>query len=65
MAHELVRVTVITATTLQGLAQYGESHKREVEEALMTWTALVEALLREHNVGSRRKLTREISRRVG
>eukprot|EP00975_Prorocentrum_lima_P021492 4531156-Prorocentrum_lima.AAC.1 len=48
VATELIRVTYATATSLQQLAQYGESHERCVERALLTWTTSVEAQLREH-----------------
>eukprot|EP00975_Prorocentrum_lima_P013048 2769915-Prorocentrum_lima.AAC.1 len=47
VATELSRATCITATSLQRLAQFGENHKRLVENALSTWTASVEAQLRE------------------
>eukprot|EP00975_Prorocentrum_lima_P000023 7533-Prorocentrum_lima.AAC.1 len=47
VATELIRVTYSTATSLQRLAQDGESHKRCVERALSTWTTSVGAQLRE------------------
>eukprot|EP00975_Prorocentrum_lima_P011839 2520637-Prorocentrum_lima.AAC.1 len=47
VATELIRVTYVTATTLQWLAQNGENHKKFVECALTTWTNSVEVQLRE------------------
>eukprot|EP00975_Prorocentrum_lima_P027428 5763088-Prorocentrum_lima.AAC.1 len=43
VANELIRVTNITASSLQKLAYDGESHRKFVDTALTTWTASVEA----------------------
>eukprot|EP00975_Prorocentrum_lima_P047454 9921602-Prorocentrum_lima.AAC.1 len=45
VATELIRVTYVTATTLQKLAYDGENHNKFVERALATWTNSVEAQL--------------------
>eukprot|EP00975_Prorocentrum_lima_P063454 12891656-Prorocentrum_lima.AAC.1 len=47
VAQELVRVTCITTTTLQKLARYGGSHRKDIDGSLMHWAASVEAQLRE------------------
>eukprot|EP00975_Prorocentrum_lima_P000309 62706-Prorocentrum_lima.AAC.1 len=49
VATELIRVTYITATSLQRLAQDGENHNIYAENALSTWTTSVEAQLREQS----------------
>eukprot|EP00975_Prorocentrum_lima_P040573 8518634-Prorocentrum_lima.AAC.1 len=47
VANELIRVTYVTASSLQKLANDGENHRQFVESALTTWTASVEAQVRE------------------
>eukprot|EP00975_Prorocentrum_lima_P042247 8877225-Prorocentrum_lima.AAC.1 len=59
VATELIRVTFITATSLQRLVQYGENHNRFVETALSTWTASVEAQLREQAPKARQEQAAE------
>eukprot|EP00975_Prorocentrum_lima_P037499 7889909-Prorocentrum_lima.AAC.1 len=43
VAQELFRVTHVTASSLQRLAEDGENHRQFVENALTTWTTAMEA----------------------
>eukprot|EP00975_Prorocentrum_lima_P020817 4378295-Prorocentrum_lima.AAC.1 len=49
VATELIRVTYVTATSLQKLAQCGENHKRSVDSALTAGTTSVETQMREQS----------------
>eukprot|EP00975_Prorocentrum_lima_P067990 12918173-Prorocentrum_lima.AAC.1 len=45
-ANELIRVTYVTASSLQKLAHDGENHKKFVERALTNWTASVDTQMK-------------------
>eukprot|EP00975_Prorocentrum_lima_P012199 2589954-Prorocentrum_lima.AAC.1 len=47
VAHELIRVTYVTASSLQKLAHDGENHKQFVDRALTNWATSVEAQMKE------------------
>eukprot|EP00975_Prorocentrum_lima_P025654 5395403-Prorocentrum_lima.AAC.1 len=42
VANELIRVTYVTASSLQKLAHDGENHKKCVERAWINWTTSVD-----------------------